>query len=192
MTNHNALYFITGSSGSGKTTLLKGVVESVFPGLLSYHFDDLGVPSLEEMIAQQGSAEQWQAYNAQCWMEKVARLENAGLVVLDGQVRPTVILDAAGRVGLSALHISLIECSHDERRRRLIEERAQPELDRLDMYAWAAYLRGQADALKLEIIDTTAISLPDAIHRLAGSIARFAEETNISLQGSGHGSDKAG
>ena len=115
------------------------------------------------------------------WIERVAQLEDAGLVALDGQVRPTVILDAAREAGFSDLHFTLIECSHGERRRRLVEARAQPELDKLDMYAWAAYLRGQADALQLEIIDTTSLSLKEAIDRLAGSIGHFAGETGIDL-----------
>ena len=59
----NALYFNTGSSGSGKTTLLKGLVESTYPNLRAYHFDDLGVPGLEEMNAKHGGSEKWQADN---------------------------------------------------------------------------------------------------------------------------------
>ncbi len=177
----SALYFITGSSGSGKTTLLKGVVEAFYPNLTAHHFDDLGVPGPEEMIARYGGPEQWQAYVTRQWIEKIAHPENTGLVVLEGQVRPSVILDAANKVGVSPLHITLIDCSHEERRRRLIEARAQPELNKFDMYAWAAYLRGQADALKLEIIDTTTLSPGEAIQKLAGSIGRFAEETKIRL-----------
>jgi energy-coupling factor transporter ATP-binding protein EcfA2 len=177
----NALYFITGSSGSGKTTLLNGVVKSIYPNLLTYHFDDLGVPSFEEMNTKYGGPSQWQAYSAHQWIQKVAHLENAGLIVLEGQVRPTFIIDAANEMGFSALHITLIDCSHEERQRRLIEERSQPELDNLDMYAWAAYLHGQADALKLEIIDTTNLNIENAIQKLAGSIELFAKETEIRL-----------
>jgi hypothetical protein len=177
----NALYFITGSSGSGKTTLLKGVTESTFPNLKAYHIDDLGVPSLEEMNTKYGGPEQWQAYNAHRWIEKVAHLENASMVVIEGQVRPKVIIDAADEAGFSAFHITLIDCSHEERQRRLVEDRTQPELDKLDMYAWAAYLHGQADALQLEIIDTTLQSVEESIKKLANSIERFAKEVEIPL-----------
>ena len=180
MTRH-ALYFITGSSGSGKTTLLRGVVKSIHPNLAAYHFDDLGVPSPEEMRIKWGGPDQWQAINARHWIDKVAQLEKPGLVVLEGQVRPTIMLDAARQVGLTAIHITLVDCSHEKRQRRLVENRLQPELDKLDMYAWAAYLRGQADALKLEIIDTTSLSLDEGIQMLANSISRFAEETGMPL-----------
>jgi len=178
----NAIYFITGSSGAGKTTLLRGVVKSVYPNLSIHHFDDLGVPSLEEMKANFGGAAQWQAHNARQWIEKVAQSNHEGLVVLEGQARPTVIFDAADGAGLSALHITLIDCSHAERRRRLIEARSQPELDNLDTYAWAAYLRGQAEALKLEIIDTTIKSLTESVQGLASSIAGFAKEEGLALE----------
>jgi energy-coupling factor transporter ATP-binding protein EcfA2 len=176
-----AVYFLTGSSASGKTTLLKGVVESVYPELNAHHLDELGVPTLEEMNAQFGGPAQWQAYAVRRWIERVSRSDAAGLMVLDGQARPGVILDAAQETGLSAVHITLVDCSHAERRKRLLENRKQPDLDHLDMYAWAAYLRGQADALKLEVLDTTHRRPEDSINDLAGSIGRFAEAVGIRL-----------
>ncbi|MDJ0755278.1 MAG: hypothetical protein QNJ45_17270 [Ardenticatenaceae bacterium] len=171
----NALYFLTGSCGSGKTTLLKGVVASYFPHLTHYHFDDLGVPSLQEMNERFGGPEAWQAHNAQQWMRRVATSE-AKLTVLDGQIRPTVLRQAAAEVDVAAVHITLIDCNHDERRRRLLEDRSQPELDQLDTYAWAAYLKGQADALNLEVIDTTNVPLEKSIRELAASIELFASQ----------------
>ncbi len=172
-----ALYFITGSSGAGKTTLLKGVIESAIPDLAAYHFDDFGLPSLEEMNAKFGGPSEWQAYTTRRWIETIAQRDDIGLAVIDSQARPSAIVDAAKEAGFLALHITLIDCSHAERRRRLVEVRAQPELDNLDMYAWAAYLRGQADALKLEVIDTTPRSIGESVQELAHSIGRFASET---------------
>ena len=176
-----AIYFITGSTGAGKTTLLKGVVKAACPNLSAHHLDDLGIPTVEEMNARYGGPANWQAYNVRRWIENVIQTDGADLVVLDGQARPSIIMDAANEAGFSAIHVTLIDGSHAERRRRLLVERTQPELDMLDTYAWAAYLRGQADALKLEIIDTTGMSLPDSVRCLAGSIRRFAEEKGIHL-----------
>ncbi len=90
-------------------------------------------------------------------------------------------MEEANQAGVSALHVTLLECSHAERRQRLIKHRTQPELDNLDMYAWAAYLRGQADALKLEIIDTANQSVMISTQALAKSIGRFAEANGICL-----------
>jgi ABC-type molybdenum transport system ATPase subunit/photorepair protein PhrA len=70
---------------------------------------------------------------------------------------------------------------HIERRRRLLEDRRQPELDLLDMYAWAAYLRGQADALGVEVLDTTRQTIEASTHALATSIAAFAARAGIAL-----------
>jgi energy-coupling factor transporter ATP-binding protein EcfA2 len=177
-----ALYFITGSSGSGKTTLLKGINKTIYPNLQIYYSDEFGVPSTEEMTINFGNPEQWQAHNIHQLIMKTDHLTEENLAVFDIQARPTVIFDEANRAGVYPIHITLIECSHEERRKRLIEFRTQPELDSLDMYAWASYLRGQADALKLEIIDTTNQSVEDSIKELAKSIGSFAEENGISLK----------
>jgi energy-coupling factor transporter ATP-binding protein EcfA2 len=176
-----AFYFITGSSGSGKTTLLKGVNKTVYPNLITYSSDAFGVPSIEEMDAKFGGPEQWQAKNTHQLFLKADRSSSLNLVVFDSQARPTVILEEAIKTGNHAIHITLIECSHQERRKRLLEYRNQPELDTVDMYAWAAYLRGQADALKLEVMDTTNQSVTESIQELAASIGRFAEENGIRL-----------
>jgi hypothetical protein len=52
-------------------------------------------------------------------------------------------------------------------------------LDQLDIYAWAAYLRGQADALGLEVLDTTNQSVATSVQALAESIARFARRAGL-------------
>ncbi len=181
--NRNALYFVTGASGAGKTTLLKGIVERAYPNLGVHHFDEeQRIPSIEEMNAQVDDPAEWQAHKTRLWMEKITQSDPASLIVLDAQARPAVILDMASAIGFSAIRIVLVDCSHAERRRRLVEDRAQPELDTPDMYIWAGYLRGQADALKLEVIDTTAKNRTETIQALASSIEHFAEENGISLE----------
>lgn len=177
-----ALYFITGSSGSGKTTLLKGVNKTIYPNLQIYYSDEFGVPSIEEMKVKFGSPELWQAYNIHQLIVKADHANRENLAVFDIQGRPTVILDETKKLGEFTIHITLIECSHEVRQKRLQEYRTQPELDTLDMYAWASYLRGQADALKLEIIDTTNQSVDESIKELANSIGSFAEINGISLK----------
>ena len=157
--NRNALYFVTGSSGSGKTTLLRRVVAEVYPTLHAFHVDDPGVKG-----------------NARAWVERLASA-NGELVVVEGQERPHIVLTTARELGVTAVNVVLIECGHAERKRRLVEERKQPELDHLDMYAWAAYLRGQADALGLEVIDTTDHNVPESVAVLASSLQRFALTT---------------
>lgn len=162
----SALYFVTGSSGSGKTTLLRRVVAEHYPGLATFHVDALGTTS-----------------RARLWVERAASADgnDLPLFAVDGQERPHLVLEAARDAGLEHVRVVLIDCTHDERRRRLHEDRNQPELDHLDMYAWAAYLRGQADALGLEVIDTTNQPEDASAKALAASIDRFASSVGVRL-----------
>lgn len=159
-----ALYFLTGSPGAGKTTLLKRVVQDYYHSLWTGHVDAAGAP---------GPGVEWVALAAQ------PPAGAARLLVVDGQERPHVMLAAALDADLAAFHIVLIDCDHDERRRRLLEERRQPELDKRDVYCWAAYLKGQADALGLEVLDTTTQDLATSAAALAMSIRRFAERADV-------------
>ncbi len=159
-----ALYFLTGSLASGKTTLLKGVVADHFPQLWTGYVDAARSP---------GRGVEWVALAAS------PPPGSAPLLVVDGQERPHVLLEAARDAGLEHFHITLIDCGHDERRRRLLEDRRQAEWDTRDTYAWAAYLRGQADALRLEVLDTTSLSVADATHALASSIERFSRSVGL-------------
>ena len=177
-----ALCILTGASGSGKTTLLKRVVKTYFPDLSYYHFDDIGVPTLEEMQDDFGGPDNWQAHATRLWLKKIA-LSNAPLTVLDAQVKPSLLKGAADRYGLFKLNTVLIDCGHEERRNRLIHNRSQLDLDTLDMYAWAAYLRGQADALELEIIDTTLATTEESAKELAQSIEGFSQRVGVSKRG---------
>ena len=154
-----ALYFLTGSLASGKTTLLRRVVAEHWPGLWTGHVDAAGAP---------GRGIEWVTLAAS------PPRNSPPLLVVDGQERPHFMLEAVQRAKLRHFQVVLIDCGHEERRRRLLEERRQPEFDTRDTYAWAAYLRGQADALGLEVIDTTGKSLVDCAGRLAASIERFA------------------
>ena len=101
------------------------------------------------------------------------------MLVVDGQERLHTMVEAARAAQLASFHMVLIDCDHEERRRRLLEDRRQPELDTRDVYCWAAYLRGQADALGTEVIDTTALGVASATAALAESIARFAESVGV-------------
>jgi len=149
-----AIYFVTGSSGSGKTTLLKRIAEQLPNNIVVHHFDEEGVHDLD------------------FWFDRVNSQKNK-LHVLDGSIRPSDILDKSQKYTFSSVKIVLIDCGHDERKHRLVNLRKQPELDTLDMYAWAAYLRGQADILKLDIIDTADVSVEDSALELKNNIESY-------------------
>lgn len=71
--------------------------------------------------------------------------------------------------------IVLLDCERSVRSHRLRTHREQPELDTHEMQCWAAYLRGQADALGLPIIDTTAVT-PDEVADELYALACTASE----------------
>jgi hypothetical protein len=128
-----AVLVVTGASGVGKTTLVDALDAARLRGVGCYHFDALGVPPPEEMTHRFGGGPQWRAWAMQEWAARLARNDaGVAVAVLDAQVPPTLARAALRAAG----------------------PRGQPELACADMDCWAAYLRGQADALELPIVDT--------------------------------------
>jgi adenylylsulfate kinase-like enzyme len=168
---------VTGASGVGKTTLVRELEDRKIPGLGCYYFDAVGVPEPANMRAEFGSDESWQAATTHRWVAHLAtnpdRLE---VTVLDGQIRPSEVLNAFNRYGVGKGNILLIDCSHSVREARLRRERDQPELASPRMSEWAAYLRGQADALGLPILDTSTLSVADATNVLVEHIRNWATD----------------
>ena len=151
-----AIIVVTGASGSGKTAGVSALAARALPGVRCYHFDAVGVPSREEMDRDFGGGEQWQALKTQEWLVRLAAdPDGAEVYVLDGQTRPTFVIRAAERSGIDGVRIVLFDCEPSVRHTRLIDLRGQAELVNSQMDCWAAYLRGQADALDLPVIDTT-------------------------------------
>jgi hypothetical protein len=161
---------VTGASGVGKTTAVRMLEARSLPGVRCFYFDSIGVPTPEEMQREHGGGEQWQAWATRRWLLELDRLDPAVRVaVLDGQTRPSYVAAAATTIG-RRLHTVLLDCDRGERDRRLRNDRHQPELATNDMAAWAAYLRGQADALALPVVDTTRLSPHAVADRLADMI----------------------
>jgi hypothetical protein len=147
---------LTGASGVGKTTILRTLAARALPGIAAYHFDSIGVPSVAEMTAKFGSPEGWQVRMTREWIARLAaNVSDDRVAVLEGQVRPSVVRDAFARSGVRTGQIVLLDCDPDVRDARLRGPRRQPDLASAQMSMWAAYLRGQADALDLPILDTT-------------------------------------
>jgi len=153
--------FLVGASGVGKTTvaeLLAG--RSPWAGH-TYHFDSIGVPSSDEMERRFGAGESWQKWATRRWVESLASRDGT-IQLLEGQTRPSFILPATSRYPALDARIILLDCSSDVRQQRLTDLRGRPELANSQMDHWATYLRGQADALALPVIDTSEAA-PEAI-----------------------------
>ena len=167
-----ALLFVTGASGAGKTTAVRALEARRLDGVRCFYFDSIGVPSPDEMIRDYGSGEAWQAAATVAWIARLA-VEPAEVAVLDGQARPSIIRTALRSVATLPAQIVLLDCSAEERARRLAGPRGQPELASPQMDAWAAYLRGQADALDLPVVDTTGRSIEAVTGALIAEVARL-------------------
>ena len=165
------ILFVTGASGSGKTAVLQILASRIGPTVPMHHFDSVGVPSLDEMIGQYGSPEAWQEAMTHQWITRlVTEPTEVGLAVLGGQVRPTFVLDAFRANGVKRGRLLLLDCAPDTRTARLAGPRGQPELANPQMMAWSAYLRGQADALRIPVLDTTGMTLDQTAEKVAQHI----------------------
>lgn len=163
-----AIVVLVGASGSGKTTIAKGVAE-LFPGIIEVlFFDSIGVPSTEAMIADYGSAEGWQRAKTHEWMQRLVPVSSLRRnVILEGQMRLSFLYQGASAAGLPSVVPILIDCDDATRARRLIVDRQQPELANNEMMHWASYLRAEALRDGCEILNTSQLSLDDAVSYVA-------------------------
>jgi len=166
---------ITGASGAGKTTAVNALDARNVPGVRCFFFDSIGVPGVEVMEREFGGGEQWQAFATGEWIARLGAVpDDVHVAVLDGQTRPSFVFGAAGRAGSRQVHVVLLECSPERRATRLTDARQQPELASERMNNWAAYLRGQADALHLDVIDTTSLTVAEVADRLELLVRRLS------------------
>ncbi|NTJ64105.1 AAA family ATPase [Agrobacterium rhizogenes] len=159
-----SLIILTGASGSGKTAIAEAIARDSAETLAVYHFDSIGVPSLEAMARDHGSPEAWQRDKTIEWLARLVPQAQKGRAVLfEGQMRPSFIVEAAVAASLDDYRIILIDCDDATRRHRLSVERGQPELADANMMNWAAYLRREAQAFGFEILDTSHLSLKQSV-----------------------------
>ena len=156
----------------GKTTLVRLVESRGVPGVSFHYFDSIGVPSVEAMTRDFGGPSGWQETMTDRWIERLATRET-GLCVLDGQVRPSTLRAAFARHHVDG-HVLLVDCDLAIREARLRGPRQQPDLATPEMASWQSYLRGQADALGLPVLDTSALSIEQCADALHGHISVLA------------------
>lgn len=167
---------VTGASGAGKTATVQVLEARGIPGVRCFYLDSIGVPTAEEMERTSRGGEGWQAAATAAWLAQLSGLpDDVRVAVLDGQTRPSFVVGAESRPALPAVTALLLDCAADIRAARLCGPRQQPELATAQMDQWAAYLRGQADALHLRVIDTTALTVEQAADQLQEVVLRLIE-----------------
>ncbi len=176
---------VTGASGSGKTTTVRALEARALPGVRCYYFDAVGVPAPEALEREFGSGQGWQAITTQTWLGRLAAdPDSADVYVLDGQTRPSFVRSAAERVA-AIVRVVLLDCEASARHARLAGLRGQPELSNPRMDCWAAYLRGQADALELPVIDTRDLGIDAAVETLIVHVEGLRRERVAAEQQAG-------
>jgi dephospho-CoA kinase len=132
------------------------------PSGVYLHFDSIGVPDHETMVREFGSGERWQAEMTRRWVARIAAEYAASLlVVLEGQARPSFVEEALTESGIARSAIILVHCDDEEREARLAA-RGQPALANTTMRSWAAFMRREAQARRLVVIDTTRGAVAEA------------------------------
>ena len=157
-----AILVLTGASAAGKTTLTLKLNELEIPGVKGINCDRVKVESDDET----GSTDR-QADVLRYWILQLSQPETGvELAVLDTQIRPHRALEVLSQAAIDYAQIVLVDCDPVKRNERLRMDRGQPELASPRMDCWDAYLRGQADALKLSIIDTSNDSMDKSLVEL--------------------------
>lgn len=157
-----AILVLTGASGAGKTTLALKLNELAIPGVKGFNCDRVKIES-DGMAASTDR----QADILRYWISHLSQPETGiELAVLDTQIRPHRALEVLSQAAISYAQIVLVDCEPGKRNERLRMDRRQPELASPQMDCWAAYLRGQADALRLSIIDTSDDSIDKSLVEL--------------------------
>lgn len=151
-----ALVVLSGASGSGKTAIAAAIAHRYPSQVDVFHFDSIGVPPPERMIAEYGSGEAWQRAMTFEWIAKLAPSVAAGRsVLLEGQMRLAFVVDAAMIARMTKMALVLVDCNAETRRLRLTDDRGQPDLANDQMMDWARYLREEALAGGFDVLDTT-------------------------------------
>src|SRR6187402_36842 len=168
MMEKSSILVVTGASGVGKSAAVAALDARALPGVECFYFDSIGVPSAEVIERDFGSGERWQAHATKHWIERLSSAGAGGVKVLDGQTRPSFVRAALSEFPTAQVQIALLDCESSVRTARLVA-RGQAELANPGMDSWAVYLRGQADALQIPVLDTTHAS----IERVASELANL-------------------
>jgi dephospho-CoA kinase len=163
------LVVLTGASGAGKTTIAQAFAQT-YPAIAEVHyFDRIGVPSLDEMTVQFGSPEEWQRLKTIEWMRKLAvRMQAHQNILFDGQTRSAFIRQGQKEAEIDDVRIILVDCDDATRIHRLTHDRNQPELANERMMNWARLLRNDAEREGEMVLDTSRLSVSDAVDKLRG------------------------
>jgi dephospho-CoA kinase len=101
------------------------------------------------------------------WMARIAALRGSNRPVLfEGQMRLAFVHEGLQSAGITDARIVLVDCDDETRMHRLVAHRNQPELANPTMMNWAAWLRREAQAGGHDVLNTSNISLEEAVEHV--------------------------
>jgi len=160
------LIILTGASGSGKSSIARAISKRS-ENITCLSFDSIGVPPAEEMIAQYGSGEAWQKAMTQEWLKRIKeKYQSDKFVLFEGQSRISFIQSALKVNGIDGATVVLVDCNDEVRKRRLDDLRKQPDLANSQMMKWAQFLRDEAHAAKIKILETGDESVSRSVEKI--------------------------
>ena len=172
-----AILVLTGASGSGKTTLLRAVEAMEIQAVACFQCDTIYHDLSAEVRAD---GEVAQDAILEHWVKRALDQPAIELAVLETQIRPHKAQAMLRRLGVAVHQVVLVECEQSEREARLRGPRARAELASPQMENWACYMRGQADALALDSINTSGVPISDSSARLRPIVEWLLERTRRS------------
>jgi hypothetical protein len=152
----------------GKTTIAQSVEKLALPNCEVHFFDSVGVPSVEQMRREYGPGHEpggaWQRAMTLHWVRRIRAILKGGTsVLLEGQMRIAFVKEALAENQISSAYIILLDCDDTTRAERLHVHREQPDLANLDMMTWARYLREEAYAADVRVLDTGRLSVAECV-----------------------------
>jgi hypothetical protein len=108
------------------------------------------------------------------WMAKLAVVSHhfRRNILLEGQMRLSFVLEAAAAASITNYALILVDCDDATRTRRLTLNRRSPELANSTMMDWAKYLRGEANQLGCNILDTSITPLDVCVEQIWAHLGR--------------------
>ena len=169
------LIFILGASGSGKTTNLKKI-EAKYPNKYYFcYFDQPGVPSEQEVKEKYGDWNMWGIQRTNEWVKRIKDEYIEDRVTLfDVHTQPVNIENACKEFGIIDYNVILLDCSDDERKRRLTQ-RNQPHLITDSLLTWAQVLRDEGAKKNYIVIDNTKLELEEGFKKVEAIIEELSK-----------------
>ena len=162
------ILFIFGVSGAGKTTILRKLCLQLSSKTTQcFHFDSIGIPTIDEMIEKYGSPSEWQYAMTEVWVNRLlTEYRDKPLLILEGQINLKFIEEICAKHNFKNYRIILIHADDKIRHQRLRVNRNQPGLVNQDMDDWAAFLKRQAIDMKVSIFNSNSKNLENVVQEI--------------------------